>query len=134
MDRLEREAALMQPAGSDGAGAVFRVLEGLSAAWALTQAEQLALLGLADYGELQGARTKSIAEIPVGSIERLAILLDIFQAINILLPNPKRADAWIRKANKAPPFKGASALSVMLSGLQGLRNVRAYLTSQRYGG
>ncbi|MFC7498454.1 antitoxin Xre/MbcA/ParS toxin-binding domain-containing protein [Enterovirga sp. GCM10030262] len=64
-------------------------------------------------------------------LERLAILLDIFQAINTLLPIGERADAWMRKPNRAPLFEGRSAIDIMLDhGVEGMRKLRSYLQSQ----
>lgn len=135
VDRLQGEAAQMyRGEPSNSTGAVFRILDGLSDAWMLAAPERLALLGLRDSGDLKAARAVPIAELPIEIIERLAILLDIFQAINVLLPEPSRADAWIRTPNRAAIFAGASALVVMQSGIDGLRKVRSYLMAQLHSG
>lgn len=134
VDRLQGEAAAFAPGPSPtGAGAIFRVINGIGAAWALTESERVALLGLRDAGDLEAARALPLAELSIEIIERIAILLDIFQTINVLLPEPNRADGWIRQPNKAPLFGGASALDVMLTGLERLRKVRACLSGQLHG-
>jgi len=56
----------------------------------------------------------------------------IYKALQELLPNPTRADAWIKRPNTAPLFNGESALSRMLSGnVADLYVVRRYLDSER---
>ena len=65
-------------------------------------------------------------------IERISYLLGIFKALELLFPDPTRADAWIRRANDAAPFGGRSALDRMLSGnVSDLFVVRSYLDAQR---
>jgi hypothetical protein len=69
--------------------------------------------------------------VPTEIIERVTTHLDIFQAINILLPIPERADGWLRRSNKAPLFSGRPALAKMMSdGIEGLSAVRAYLEEE----
>jgi hypothetical protein len=61
-------------------------------------------------------------------------LLGIYSALQVLLPKPEAADAWIKKPNTAPIFGGRSALERMLSGQVGdLYLVRQYLDAQRGG-
>lgn len=132
VDRLEREAAATFVSELTAVtAAVLRVFDGIAQAWSLEDSERLALLGLAETKELQALRTAPLNEVPTEIVERVAILLDIFRAINTLLPEPSRADAWIRSLNSAPTFGGQSALDVMIGrGLDGLRGVRTYLKAQ----
>jgi hypothetical protein len=61
-------------------------------------------------------------------------LLGIYKALQILLPDPQAADAWVRQPNQAPFFGGRSALERMLSGhVADLFVVRRYLDAQRGG-
>lgn len=132
--RLQGEAGAMFPGDHPSvAGAVLRVMDGIGSAWTLTEPERLRLLGLPNSRELEATRDMPIAQLPLEIIERLAIILDIFQMINILLPEAERADRWVRQPNKALLSSGASALHLMLSGLEGLRNVRAHLLAQLHG-
>ena len=60
------------------------------------------------------------------------MLLGIFKALNILLPDAQLADEWIAKPNAHPLFKGKSAKELLLDGsFEGLSAVRAYLDTQR---
>lgn len=132
LHRLDR--AGLRSILADGAtvsSAVFRVFDRLAVRWQLDDAEKLGLLDIASMTELENLRSSRIEGLPTGIIERLAILLDIFKAINTLIPDGERADAWIRKSNNAALFKGRSALHLMnKGGLDGLRAVRRYLQAQ----
>ena len=64
--------------------------------------------------------------------ERISHLLAIFKALQILFPDPHRADAWLRRSNAF--FGERSALDIMLAGrLADILSVRAYLDAQRGG-
>lgn len=115
-----------------GASAVLCVADFLSREWRLTAREMVGLLGLQDTDELQRLKQMSLTDLPIAVIERLAILADIFATLNILVPGPGRAGGWLRALNNAPTFQGRSALQVMLDGLSGLRNTRAFLLAQRW--
>jgi hypothetical protein len=112
-------------------GAIQRVYEGLSRAWSLDENEKFRLLGLSSGDELNEVFGAALWDIPTGVIERVSVLLSIFKAINTLLPQSSRADEWIRLPNKAPVFRGRSALDVMLSSdVREMYKVRQYLQAQ----
>lgn len=72
--------------------------------------------------------------LPQDTLERISYIFGIFSALQVLLPQPEAADAWIKKPNAAPLFGGRSALDRMLSGQIGdLYLVRQYLDAQRGG-
>lgn len=133
--RLERESAttfVADTATATATGAIFRVFDGLSKVWRLSDAEQLRLLGLSDARELQDIRAMPLQLVPPNVIARVVILLDIFTAINTLLPQAPAADAWVRRANRAPSFGGRSALDLMLDDMEGMQTVRSCLWAQVY--
>lgn len=132
IERLSLEAATTFAAEAGAAAnPLIRVFDGLAGAWRLEATEILAVLGLDDAAELKQLRATVIEQVGIEIIERVVILLDIFKAINTLLPEADRADAWIRATNAAPIFNGRSALDVMThEGLAGLRGVRAYIQAQ----
>ena len=74
------------------------------------------------------------ADLKRDTLERLSYLLGIYKALQILLPAPTAADAWVKKPNTAPLFGGKSALDRMLGGNIGdLLAVRQYLDARRGG-
>lgn len=110
----------------------LRTFFNLAKVWGLSEQEQMRLLGLTSRSTLHAWKSGRVAKVSRDTLERISYLLGIFKAINILLPEPKRADEWIRLPNKAPLFGGRSALERMTTGNIGdLYVVRQYLDAQR---
>jgi hypothetical protein len=107
----------------------------LAQAWGLNAEAQMVLLGAP--GRSTFFKWKSApesADLKRDTLERLSYLLGIYKALQILLPAPTSADAWVKKPNTAPLFGGKSALDRMLGGNIGdLLAVRQYLDARRGG-
>jgi hypothetical protein len=113
-------------------GAGLRAFANIAKAWDLSIAEQLNLLGIASRSSYFKWRREHEPKLPRDTLERLSYLLGIYKSLQILLPDERAADAWIRKPNSAAPFGGRSALDRMLSGqVADLYVVRQYLDAQR---
>ncbi len=114
------------------AGAGLRAFAKIAELWHLSIAEQLALLGLASRSTYFKWRKDPQPKLPRDTLERLSYLLGIYKALQLLLPDERAADEWIRRPNDAPLFGGRSALERMLSGnVADLYLVRQYLDAQR---
>jgi hypothetical protein len=131
--------AILQPAkpapnsaqmGAAGLRAFARIAEH----WGLSIDEQRHLLGQPPRSTFFAWRkAPSQAALSRDTLERLSLLLGIYKALQILLPDAAAADAWMRKPNAA--FGGASALATMLGGNVGdLLRVRRWLDAARGGG
>ena len=143
---MEASQAPRAPGPDDGLAPVDELLErhlpGLRAfvriaqAWQLSVDEQLSLLGQPPRSTFFAWRKHpDRAQLPRDTLERLSCLLGIYKALQILLPDPTAADAWVRKPNTAAPFGGRSALAHMLGGnVADLYVVRRYLDGVRGGG
>lgn len=108
----------------------FRICE----AWRLSAAEQQTLLGVGKSTLALWRAGKVGSGLDATVLERLSYVFGIYSALQILLPIPERADAWIRRDNSAPLFGGGSALKRMLGGhVADLFAVHAYLNAQRGG-
>ncbi|MBC7941995.1 MAG: DUF2384 domain-containing protein [Chitinophagaceae bacterium] len=114
----------------------LRAFAGIAQAWKLSVDEQLALLGQPPRSTFFAWRKQpERAAVPRDTLERLSNLLGIYKSLQILLPDPDAADAWVRQPNTAPPFGGGTALARMLAGnVSDLNLVRRYLDSMRGGG
>jgi len=113
-------------------GAGLRAFANIAEAWKLSVAEQLTLLGIDSRSTFFKRRRERNPKLPRDTIERLSYLLGIYKSLQILLPDPKAADEWVRKPNDAAPFGGRPALARMLSGqVADLYVVREYLDAQR---
>jgi hypothetical protein len=113
-------------------GPGLRAFVNIAEAWGLSVAEQLKLLGIGSRSTFFKWRRERDPRLPADTLERLSYLLGIYKSLQILLPDSKAADAWLRQPNTASPFGGRSALDRMLSGhVADLYVVRQYLDAQR---
>jgi hypothetical protein len=109
---------------------VFRIL----AAWGLSNKEQMKLLGNPPKSSFYRWKQGEGVVLSQDTLERLSYIFGIYSALQVLLPRPEAADAWIKKPNAAPLFGGRSALERMLSGqVADIYVVRQYLDAQRGG-
>ena len=128
-------AAHLQPefvAATELGGPALRAFFKLAEQWELRISDQRRLLG--DPPESTFYKWKRQQEGTLGRdvLERIRYLLGIYKDLQILFPDPKQADAWVRKPNDAPLFGGGTALERMLSGnVADLYVVRQYLDAQR---
>ncbi|MFT3906705.1 MAG: MbcA/ParS/Xre antitoxin family protein [Steroidobacteraceae bacterium] len=114
------------------ATAALRAFFNIAGRWQLSSQEQRVLLGNPPAStffkwkkELNGTLSRDV-------LERVSYVLGIYKALQILLPDAERADAWIRQPNAAPLFGGEPALKRLLGGNVGdLYVVRQYLDAQR---
>lgn len=110
--------------------AFFRIAE----LWNLSAEEQMTLLGITARSTFFKWKRAADATLPKDTLERISYVLGIYKALQILLPDEKIADGWVKRANEAPLFGGRSALDRMLSGhVADLFVVRQYLDAQRGG-
>lgn len=114
--------------------AAFRTFFRIAALWQLSVEEQMTLLGLASRSTYYKWRNDPPRRLSPDLLERLSYIFGIYKALQLLLPRPESADAWLRRPNSAPPFGGRSALERMLSGrVADLYEVRRYLDAERGG-
>jgi len=122
---------LHSPAAAEAA---LRTFFRIAQAWDLSNEEQQKLLGCgrSTFFDWKAGRIK--AGLDGATLERLSHIFGIYAGLQILLPIPERADAWVKKPNTAPLFGGRSALERMLAGqVSDLFVVRQYLDAQRGG-
>jgi hypothetical protein len=117
---------------SGAANPVLQVFEGLVRAWSLSPEEEMSILDIKTAVELAWVKQAEKEAVPTAVIERIAVLLDIFKAINVLLPVRARADAWIRRPNQGRLFGGRQPLDLMIESLAGIYTVRQYLLAEVY--
>ena len=114
--------------------AAFRTFFRIADLWKLSPDEQMTLLGLTSRSTYYKWRNDPPRRLTPDLLERLSYIFGIYKDLQVLLPNPAAADAWIRKPNSAPLFNGRSALHRLLSGhVADLYVVRQYLDAERGG-
>lgn len=118
----------------DVSPAALRTAIRILAAWGLNNKEQMTLLGGLPKSTFYRWKQGEGVVLSQDTLERLSYIFGIYAALQVLLPRPEAADAWVRKPNAAPLFGGGSALARMLSGqVADLYVVRQYLDAQRGG-
>lgn len=119
---------------TDMAQAGLRAFFRIAALWDLSVEEQITLLGSPARSTYFKWKREGAETLPRDVLERISYLLGIYKDLQLLLPDEAAADGWVRRANDAQPFGGASALERMLSGnVADLYEVRRYLDAERGG-
>ena len=102
--------------------------------WGLSAEQQRVLLGNPSRSTYFKWRKDEDPLLPPDTQERISYILGIFKDLQILLPDPREADTWIKAPNENALFGGKSALDRMLSGkVADLFTVRQYLDAERGG-
>ena len=115
-------------------GPALRTFFRIAGLWGLSVEEQMTLLGLTARSTFFKWKKDQNAVLPKDTLERISYILGVYKALQILLPDERAADEWVRRPNAALPFGGRSALDRMLSGqVADLFVVRQYLDAQRGG-
>jgi len=118
----------------EAAASALRVFFNIGDAWGLSGSDQQILLGVGKTTLFSWKAGRVRGGLDDVVLERLSYIFGIFGTLEILLPIPERANAWIKKPNSSPLFGGESALKRMLGGQVGdLMVVHAYLDAQRGG-
>ena len=104
----------------------------IAEAWGLTTEQQIVLLGSPARSTFFKWKKKEGGALPGDTLERISHVFSIYKCLNILYPDPARADQWIKRENKY--WYGLSALDHMMTGkMVDLIDVRRYLDAQRGG-
>ncbi|OUS31260.1 hypothetical protein A9Q99_04490 [Gammaproteobacteria bacterium 45_16_T64] len=111
---------------------------GMTEEWGIDSTDQIIILGPLPQGCFQDMKNfaegkhSEPAKLSKDTLERISYIMGIYKALNILLPNARRAAEWIRKSNSAVLFDGKSALDLMLQGdTDDFANIRRYLDAER---
>ena len=115
-------------------GPALRTFFRIAELWSLSVEEQMTLLGLSARSTYFKWKKDPNVVLPKDTLERISYVLGIYKALQILLPDDKAADEWVKRPNAATPFSGKSALDRMMSGqVVDLYLVRQYLDVERGG-
>ena len=98
--------------------------------WQLSRDQAITLLGSPSERTYYRWRSGDVSSLPKDTLERISVMMGIYKAAHILLPDPARANGYIARPNTA--FDGQSALDVMLQGrVENLYQVRRHLDAWR---
>jgi uncharacterized protein (DUF2384 family) len=108
----------------------FRIAE----LWALTPDQQMTLLGITSPSTYYKWRKAPPQRLSPDMLERISYVFGIYKALQILLPNERQADSWVRRPNTNPLYGGKPPLERLLSGqVADLYVVRRHLDAERGG-
>lgn len=120
---------------STTAGPLLKTIFNIFDIWGLRNGEQQTLLGINNEGTFYNWKKKpESATITNDLLERTSYILGIWKALQILIPENRVSDSWIKSGNNNPAFNGQTPLERMLGGhVVDLAYVRQYLDAERGG-
>ena len=124
----------LQPLSEEHTAAAFRAFLRIAELWKLDVEQQLVLLGQPARSTYYKWKKGGADQLAQDTLERLSYVLGIYKALQILFPDPSRADDWPWRPNDAPLFGGRPAMERLLQGrVADLYVVRQYLDAQLGG-
>lgn len=115
--------------------AAMRTYPNISHAWGLKESEAALLLGVPDSTYRRWKQAPENARLDANHLERISLILGIYKALHILLPNKEAANSWLQRANRNPLFAGHTPMERLLNGqVSDLYVVRQHLDAARGGG
>ena len=90
--------------GQSAIPAAMEAFQGLADLWQLSTEDQLLLLGAPGLSTFFKWK-KDGGSLPRDTVERISHLLAIHKALEILLPETRAADGWIRRPNAQDVYK-----------------------------
>ena len=126
------EARPATPLTSKGlSGPALRTFFRIAKLWSLSVDEQMTLLGLSARSTFFKWKKNPDVVLPRDTLERISYIVGIYKALQILLPDERAADEWVKRPNTAPLFGGRSALDRLMCGqVADLFLVRQYLDAE----
>ena len=113
-------------------GPALRTFFRIAAAWQLSVVEQRALLGWPAASTYHKYKAGECGALAFDTLTRLSLLLGIYKSLQVLYPEPRFADGWIRLPNTNKAFGGHPPLTLMMdAGIDGLYRVRRLLDARR---
>ncbi len=112
-------------------GPAIRAFFLLAESWRLSVSDQIALLGHPAESTYFKYKAERGGTLSFDTLTRISLLLGIYKALHILYPDDVLADRWIGLPNSNPLFGGKPALDLMMSGMDGLYQVRRLLDGRR---
>ena len=113
-------------------GPALRTFFNVAAAWQLSVTEQRALLGWPAASTYHKYKAGEYGALSFDTLTRLSLVLGIYKSLQVLYPEARFADTWIRLPNSNPIFGGEPPLTIMIdAGIDGLYRVRRLLDGRR---
>jgi len=115
-------------------GPALRTFFNIASAWRLSVADQRGLLGWPASSTFHKYKGGDHAALSFDTLTRLSLIIGIYSGLQVLYPEPRFADAWVKLPNSHPLFGGRPALALMVEGgIDGLLKVRRLIDARRGG-
>jgi hypothetical protein len=115
-------------------GPAMRTFLNVAKRWSLNVEEQRALLGWPAESTFYKYKANEAGTLSYDTLNRISLVLGIYEALHVLYPEAELADRWVRLPNSNALFGGKPALSLMIEGgTDGLYQVRRLLDARRGG-
>lgn len=119
-----------KPIGGVDAVAAVRGAFGIFDAWCVGGEDARAILGAPPERTFYSWRKGEGVRVPADTLRRIGYLAGIYKALQILYSDPRLADSWVQRPNRA--FGGQTPLQRMRAGdVTDLAAVRSYLDAAR---
>ena len=113
-------------------GPALRTFFNVAQAWELNTTEARALLGWPAPSTFHKYKAGDHATLPYDTLVRLSLILGIYKSLQLLYPEPRFADRWMRMPNANPLFDGVTPLDFAVDGgIDALYQVRRLLDGRR---
>lgn len=113
-------------------GPALRTFFNVAKAWELSTTEARALLGWPAPSTFHKYKAGDYGTLPYDTLTRLSLVLGIYKSLQILYPEPRFADRWMRMPNSNPLFDGQTPLDFAVDGgIDALFQVRRLLDGRR---
>lgn len=113
-------------------GPALRTFFNVARAWQLNTTEARALLGWPAPSTFHKYKAGEYGPLPYDTLTRLSLVLGIYKSLQLLYPEPRFADRWIRMPNSNALFVGAAPIDLLVDGgIDALFQVRRLLDGRR---
>lgn len=115
-------------------GPALRTFFNIASAWQLSVAEQRGLLGWPATSTFHKYKAGDYGALSFDTLTRLSLIVGIYSGLQVLYPEARFADAWVKAPNSHPLFGGQPPLTLMVDGgIDGLLKVRRLIDARRGG-
>jgi hypothetical protein len=113
-------------------GPALRTFFSVARVWELTTTEARALLGWPAPSTFHKYKAGDHGTLPYDTLVRLSLVLGIYKSLQLLYPEPRFADRWMRMPNANALFDGVTPLDFVADGgIDALYHVRRLLDGRR---
>jgi uncharacterized protein (DUF2384 family) len=99
-------ARIREASGRELGAAALRTFFRVAELWDLSAEESMTLLGITSPSTYYKWRKAPPRRISPDMLERISYVLGIYKSLQILLPNERQADTWVRRPNTNPLYGG----------------------------